>query len=114
MFAALTRLPVQPRIHPTEAGRIITDNILPDFEVVPIGKADYPEALNMMASRGWIGAKIYDALLLHCAAKCVVQRSTPSISGSPAIGYGGSASENLCAMSPTTRSMSPFVPYWSL
>ncbi len=41
---------------------------------MPIGKADYLEALNMMASRGWIGAKIYDALLLHCAAKCAVQR----------------------------------------
>ena len=74
VFAALTRLPVQPRIHPTEAVRIITDNILPHFEVVPIGQADYLEALNMMASGGWIGAKIYDALLLHCAVKCAVQR----------------------------------------
>ena len=29
VFAALTRLPVQPRIHPLEAARIVTDNILP-------------------------------------------------------------------------------------
>ena len=74
VFAALTRLPVQPRIHPTEAARIITDNILPHFEVVLIGKEDYLEALNTMARGGWIGAKIYDALLLHCAAKCAVER----------------------------------------
>ena len=27
-----------------------------------------------MANGGWIGAKIYDALLLCCAAKCEVER----------------------------------------
>jgi len=27
-----------------------------------------------MASGGWIGAKIYDALLLRSAAKCAVER----------------------------------------
>ncbi len=27
-----------------------------------------------MASGGWIGAKIYDALLLRCAARCAVER----------------------------------------
>ena len=74
MFAALTRLPVQPRIHPVEATRIVTENILPHFEVVSLGKEDYLEALNTMASGGWIGAKIYEALLLHCAARCGVER----------------------------------------
>ena len=38
VYAALTRLPVQPRIHPVEAVRIITDNILPHFEAVTVGK----------------------------------------------------------------------------
>jgi predicted nucleic acid-binding protein len=65
-YAVLTRLPVQPRIHPVEAARIVTDNILPHFEIVSIGKEDYLEALSTMGSGGWIGAKIYDALLLHC------------------------------------------------
>jgi predicted nucleic acid-binding protein len=74
VFAALTRLPVQPRIHPVEAARIVTDNILPHFEVISLGKEDYLEALNTMASGGWIGAKIYDALLLRCAAGCEVER----------------------------------------
>ena len=74
MFAALTRLPVQPRIHPVEAARIVTENILPHFEVVSLGKEDYLEALNTMASGGWSGAKIYDALLLRCAARCAVKR----------------------------------------
>jgi hypothetical protein len=48
MYAALTRLPVQPRIHPAEAVRIISDNILPHFETVPVGKKDYTEALRLV------------------------------------------------------------------
>ena len=74
VFAALTRLPVQPRIQPVEAARIITDNILPHFETVPIREEDYLDALNTMASGGWIGAKIYDALLLRCASRCAAER----------------------------------------
>jgi predicted nucleic acid-binding protein len=74
VFAALTRLPVQPRIHPVEAVRIVTENILPHFDVVSLDKDDYLEAMNTMASGAWIGAKIYDALLLRCAAKCAVDR----------------------------------------
>ena len=74
VYAALTRLPVRPRIHPVEAARIVTENILPNFEVVSLGKEDYLEAMNTMASGGWSGAKIYDALLLRCAAGCAVER----------------------------------------
>lgn len=74
MFAALTRLPVQPRIHPAEAARIVTENILPHFEIVALGKKDYLEALNATAGGGWTGAKIYDVLLLRCAVKCAAAR----------------------------------------
>jgi predicted nucleic acid-binding protein len=74
MYAALTRLPVQPRIHPAEAVRIITDNILPHFEAVPIGKKDYVEALKLVGDGGWSGAKIYDALLMGCASRCDADR----------------------------------------
>jgi predicted nucleic acid-binding protein len=56
LFAALTGLPVQPRIHPVEAVRIVTDNILPHFEVVSLGQEDYLETLNTMATGGWLGA----------------------------------------------------------
>ncbi len=74
VYAALTRLPVQPRIHPVEAVRIVTDNILPHFEAVPIGKQDYVAALRLVGDGGWSGAKIYDALLMGCAAKCGADR----------------------------------------
>ena len=74
VYIALTRLPVQPRVHPLEAVRIVTDNILAHFEVVPIGKEDYMEALDTVGNGGWNGARIYDALLLRCAARCPVER----------------------------------------
>jgi predicted nucleic acid-binding protein len=74
VFAALTRLPVQPRIHPVEAVRIVTGNILPHFKTVPLGEEDYAAALNTMTTGGWPGARIYDALLLRCAANCGAER----------------------------------------
>ena len=73
VYAALTRLPVVPRIHPAEAARIVADNLLSTFEAVPVNKKDYLEALATVKDGGWSGAKIYDALLLCCAA------SVPSI-----------------------------------
>ena len=74
VYAALTRLPVVPRIHPAEAARIVADNLLSTFEAVPVNKKDYLEALATVKDGGWSGAKIYDALLLCCAAKCSVDR----------------------------------------
>jgi predicted nucleic acid-binding protein len=74
VYAALTRLPVRPRIHPLEALRILTDNILPHFETIAISKRDYIEALNTVGSGGYSGGKIYDALLLCSAAKNPVAR----------------------------------------
>jgi predicted nucleic acid-binding protein len=74
VFASLTRLPIAPRIHPAEAARIVTDNLLPHFTAVPIVKDDYLAALKIVRDGGWSGAKIYDALLLCCAAKCDADR----------------------------------------
>jgi predicted nucleic acid-binding protein len=74
MYAALTRLPVQPRIHSAEAVRIIIHNILPHFDTVPVAKKDYTEALKLVGDRGFSGAKIYDALLIGCAARSEVDR----------------------------------------
>ena len=73
-YAGLTRVPVQPRIHPVDAARIVNENILPYFELVMIEREDYLAALQQVAAAGWPGAKIYDALLLGCAAKCNAER----------------------------------------
>jgi predicted nucleic acid-binding protein len=74
VYAALTRLPVQPRIHPAEAARIVSDNLVPHFEMVSIGKKNYTEALRLVGDGGWAGAKIYDALLIGCATRCGADR----------------------------------------
>jgi predicted nucleic acid-binding protein len=74
VYAALTRLPLKPRIYPLEALRILTDNIMPHLEIIPIGKKDYVEALNAVGNGGWSGGKIYDALLLCSATKNPVER----------------------------------------
>ncbi len=74
LYAALTRVPVLPRIHPSEAARIVTEDVLPHFEAVAVETQDYVEALVMVRDGGWIGAKIYDALLLRCAAKSKADR----------------------------------------
>lgn len=73
-YAALTRLPVRPRIHPAEAARMIADNIVPHFQMVPIARKDYLEALKTVADSGWSGAKIYDALIVGCAARSGAER----------------------------------------
>jgi predicted nucleic acid-binding protein len=73
-YAALTRLPVRPRIHPAEAARMITDNIVPNFQMVPIVRKDYLEALKTVADGGCSGAKIYDALIVGCAARSGAER----------------------------------------
>ncbi len=73
-YAALTRLPVQPRIHASEAARIVGENILEHFECVPAGKDEYLQALSWVRDGSWSGAKIYDALLLACAAQSPAER----------------------------------------
>jgi len=74
VYAALTRIPVVPRIHPLEAARIIRSNFLQNFDTVGVVEDDYLEAMKTVSDSGWPGAKIYDALLLRCAEKCPVQR----------------------------------------
>lgn len=74
LFAVLTRLPVVPRLHPSEVMRIVTDTVVPHFQTVPIGQRDYLEAMSMMQSGGWRGGKIYDALHLRCAVNSKADR----------------------------------------
>ena len=102
VFAALTRLPVQPRIHPVEAARIVTENILPHFEVVSLGKEDYLEATehdgerrmerreNLRRSAAVLRGKMRGGAYLHLQSR-----------GLPAVGAGRSARENMRAMTPS-------------
>lgn len=68
-YAVLTRLPVQPAIHPSEALRIIEDDILAHLRSLSLGAKEYREVLKEVAETGLTGGVIYDALLLRCAQK---------------------------------------------
>jgi predicted nucleic acid-binding protein len=74
VFATLTRLRVQPRILHAEAERVIRENILANFELLPLETKDYLTALELVVNGGWGGAKIYDALLIGCAVRAGVDR----------------------------------------
>lgn len=69
LYAILTRLPVEPRISPALALRLIESNVLDSCEVVPLSGADYLTLLNHVAGLGIAGGAVYDALLLHAAWK---------------------------------------------
>jgi hypothetical protein len=74
VYTSLARLPVQPRIHPLEAVRIVPTTFWRILRSCLSAVEDYMEALNAVGNGGWSGAKIYDALLLRCAASCTVER----------------------------------------
>ena len=72
LYSALTMIPVQPRILPSEAASIVAENVLRFFRLEPVTPAMYQRAVAVCARRGLPGGKVYDALLLECAraAEC--------------------------------------------
>ena len=68
-YAVLTRTPFIPPIQPSEAWHLLTDNVLPYFQVVTLNGKDYEETIRRCAQQGWSGGRVYDALHLRCAHK---------------------------------------------
>jgi predicted nucleic acid-binding protein len=65
-YAVLTRAPLTPAVHPSEAWRLLAENILPHFFVASLSSAEYASVLRQAAEKGWTGGLVYDAL--HIAA----------------------------------------------
>jgi predicted nucleic acid-binding protein len=74
MYAILTRLPVRPAIPPDMAREIIAVNVLDTCEVVTLSAGDYVTLLNHLADLKVAGGAVYNALLLHAAAKAGVDQ----------------------------------------
>ena len=74
LYAVLTSLPVQPRISPGAAWRLIRENILSDFEIVALSKADYRTVLQSLSENQISGGATYDALIAHASVKAKVDR----------------------------------------
>ena len=66
-YAVLTRLPVSPRIHPSEARRIIEENVLAHFEVAALSPRRYIDAIHTAADLGVMGGAFFDLLHLQAA-----------------------------------------------
>jgi predicted nucleic acid-binding protein len=73
-YAVLTRTPFIPPIYPVEAWKLLSENVLPDFQIVTLTPAMYRETIQECAESGWIGGRIYDALHLRCAKKAACDR----------------------------------------
>ncbi len=74
VYAVLTRLPVKPAIHSSEAVLMIQKNVIEHCQAVELKTEDYEAVLSVAAERGWRGGSIYDALILQCARKIHAER----------------------------------------
>jgi predicted nucleic acid-binding protein len=66
-YAVLTRAPLTPPVYPSEAWRLLAENILPHFHVAALSAAQYTSVLRQAAEKGWTGGLVYDALHLAAA-----------------------------------------------
>jgi predicted nucleic acid-binding protein len=64
LFATLTALPLKPRLLPGDSLRLIDSSVLPHFSLIPLGPAQYRDALRLAASQNLPSGAIYDALHL--------------------------------------------------
>src|SRR6266567_7317281 len=72
VYAVMTVLPVKPMIPPEQA-LLFVEEVRERLTLVSLSAEEYFVAIQNAASRGFAGGRIYDSLLLACAAKCQAQ-----------------------------------------
>jgi len=72
VYAVMTALPVKPMIPPEQA-LLFVEEVRHRLTLVSLSAEEYFAAIQNAASRGFTGGRIYDSLLLACAAKCKAQ-----------------------------------------
>jgi predicted nucleic acid-binding protein len=70
-YSILTRLPIQPRVLPSDAESVITD-LLQYLQVVSLDRPDYQSAISCMVALKLPGGGIFDALIAQAALKAKV------------------------------------------
>ncbi len=68
----MTALPVKPMIPPEQAV-LFVEEVRNRLTLVSLSAEEYFTTIQDTATRGFTGGRIYDALLLACAAKCKAQ-----------------------------------------
>ena len=74
LYAALTTLPLKPRISPLTAWRLVHDNIETSAKIISLSPSDYKDTIKYMSELGLTGDIIYDALIVKAAQKSGVER----------------------------------------
>ncbi len=72
LYSSLTALPLQPRISPYEA-LVFMQEVRDRLTLVALNSDEYFTVIQDVAERGLTSGKVYDALLLACAAKSGAQ-----------------------------------------
>ena len=68
LYATMTALPVKPLI-PPEQVHLFVEEVRKRLSLVSLEPEEYYETIRMAAERGLTSGRIYDALLMSCAAK---------------------------------------------
>jgi predicted nucleic acid-binding protein len=68
VYATMTALPVKELI-PTQQALLFVQEVRDRCTIVPLDEDEYYSAISQMAEIGFSSGRIYDALLLRCAAK---------------------------------------------
>lgn len=68
VYATMTALPVKDAIPPDQA-LLFVQEVRDRLTIIALNEAEYRETIQQAAERGFASGRIYDALLLRCAAK---------------------------------------------
>jgi len=74
IYSILTTLPIQPKISPAQAEKLIQQNILQNFEIIELTSEDYQSVLHILVTNNVQGGATYDALIGHAAFKAQAEK----------------------------------------
>ena len=72
VYAAMTALPIKPML-PPEQVLLFVQEVRDRLTLVSLDESEYFEAIQQTAAAGFTSGRVYDALLLRCAAKVKAQ-----------------------------------------
>lgn len=74
LYAVLSVLPVQPRISPAIANKLIQQDVLDICEIVTLSAQDYNRVIKHLSESNIVGGVTYDAVILSTAFKVEIDR----------------------------------------
>ena len=74
LYSILSAFPAKPRISPTDAWRLIQENVAASARLIALSPDDYSATIQQASERGLSGGVIYDALIACAARKAGADR----------------------------------------